>query len=205
MHISLDIFQVLFLYMFMDRDGVQVNKLAKKRMSPISSHPNENCRSSIGQRSPEARENQQHEMISDGAQTFGLNGTSVEMQSSGKAIGKTTDGEKTEEFRSDEMDYDKGVGKIIANQNKDLLSGEEDPKGACPVSDVLYDSLGMQQQMNLLRRLMFLMAALLLVVFLTAVASLRLYVTATTGKTLSSNQANSSQGMVVLLTRKCSQ
>ena len=159
------------------------------------------------QRSPEARENEQHEMISiDGAQTFGLNGTSVQMQSSGKAISKTTDGEKSAEFRPDEMDYDKGVGKIIANQNKDLLSGEEDPKRACPVSDVVYDSLGMQHQMNLLRRWMCLMAALLLVVFLTAAASLVLsYVTATTGKTLSSDQANSSKGMVILLTRKCSQ
>ena len=140
----------------------------------------------------------------DRAQTFGLKGTSAEIQSSGNANGKSKDAEETAEFRPQEMDCYKGVGKIIANQNKDLLSGEEDPKGACPVSDFVYDSLGMQQQMNLLRRLMCLMAALLLVVFLTAVASLVQYVTATTGNTLSSDQANSSQGMVILLTRKCS-
>jgi len=155
------------------------------------------------QRSPEARENQQYEMTSlDGAQTFGLKGASLEMQCPGNANGKTKDAEKTAEFRPEEMDYDKGVGKIIANHNKDLPNGEENPEGACPVPEVVYDSLEMQQQIDVLRRLMCLMAVLLLVVFLTAGASLVLEVTATTGKTLSPNLANSSQGMVVYLTRK---
>jgi len=147
------------------------------------------------QRSPEARENQQYEMTSlDGAQTFGLKGASLEMQCPGNANGKTKDAEKTAEFRPEEMDYDKGVGKIIANHNKDLPNGEENPEGACPVPEVVYDSLEMQQQIDVLRRLMCLMAVLLLVVFLTAGASLVLEVTATTGKTLSPNLANSSQG-----------
>ena len=150
------------------------------------------------QRSPEGRENQQYEMNSvDGAQTYALKGASAEMQSSENAIDKTKDVENTAEpeSRPEEMDYDRGVGKIIANQNKDLPNGEEDPEGACPVSEVVCDSLGMQQQIDLLRRLICLMAALLLVVFLTAVASLVLDVAASTEKTLSSNQANFSQGM----------
>ena len=157
------------------------------------------------QRSPEARENQQYEMIAiDGAQTFGLKGASAKMQSTGNAHGETKDVEKTAEFRPEEMDNDQGVGKIIANQNKDLPEGEGDPGGACPVPEVAYDVLRMQQQIDLLRRLMCVMAALLLVVFLTAVAGLVLDVAATAGKTLGSDQAYSSQGMVDFPIRICS-
>ena len=145
------------------------------------------------QRSPEAQKNQQCEMILlDGAQAFGLT------QSSGNSHSKTKDAEKTAEFRAEEIDYDKGVGKIIANKNKDLPNGE-DPEEADPVPEVVYDSLEMQQQIDALRRLMWLMVVLILLAFLTAAASLVLYVTATTGKTLSSTQVNSSQGMVVSL------
>jgi len=153
------------------------------------------------QRSPEAQaENQQCEMISlDGVQTFGMKGASVEMQTSGNAHGKTKDARKTAEFLPEEMNYDKGVGKIIANRKKDLPNGEEGPEGAGPVPEVVYDSLEMQEQIDVLRRLMCLMVALILLAFLTAAASLVLYVTATTGKTLSSTQVNSSQGMPFLL------
>ena len=149
------------------------------------------------QRSPETVGNQ-YEMISiDGPRTLDLKAASVETQS-GNANDKTKDTEETAGFHPVEMDYDKGVGKIIANANKDLPNGEGRPEGACPVPKVLYNSLEMQQQIG---RLMCPMAVLLLVVFLTAAAGLVLAVAPTIAKTLSSNQANSSQGMVVSLTR----
>ena len=65
------------------------------------------------------------------------------MQSSGNSHVQTKDAEKTAEFRPEEMDYDKGVGKIIANKNKDLPNGEEGPERAGPVPEVVYDSLEM--------------------------------------------------------------
>ena len=152
------------------------------------------------QRSPETDGNQ-YEMISkDGTQALGMKAASAEMQF-GNASDKTNVAEKTAGFRPVEMDYDKGVGKIIANENKDLPNGEEVPEGACPVPEVVYNSLEMQQQIGLLRRLMCAMAVLLLVVFLTAAAGLVLAVATTIAKTLSSSQPNSSQGMVVSLTR----
>ena len=148
------------------------------------------------QRSPETDGNQ-YEMISiDGPQTLGLKAASVETQS-GNVNDKTQDAEKTAGFRPVEMDYDNGVDKIIANENKDLPNGEEDPKGACPVPEVVYNSMEIQQQISLLRRLMCPMAVLLLVVFLTAVASLVLAIATTIAKTLNSNQAISSQGTFV--------
>ena len=148
------------------------------------------------QRSPETDGNR-YEMISkDGPQTFDLKAASVETQS-GNANDKTKDAEKTAGFRPVEMDYDKGAGKIIANENKDLPNGEEHPEEACPAPEVVYNSLEMQQQIDLLRRLMCPMAVLLLVVFLTAVASLVLAAATTIAKTLNSNQASSSQGRVV--------
>ena len=154
------------------------------------------------QRSPENHENQPYEMISiDGTQTFGLKEASEEMQSSGNANGKTKDAGKTAEFRKVEIGFGKGVDEVIANQNKDLPSGVEDPEGACPLPEVAYDSLELQQQKDLLRRLRCLMAVFLLVVFLTAVASLVLAVATATGKTTSSNQASSSEGKVVSFTR----
>ena len=143
------------------------------------------------QRSPKADGNQ-YEMISkDGAQTFSL-------KQSENANDKTKDAaKKTAWFRPVEMDYDKGAGKIIANENKDLPNGEEHPEGTCPAPEVVYNSPEVQQQIDLLRRLMCPMAVLLLVVFLTAVASLVLAVATTIAKTLNSNQASSSQGRVV--------
>ena len=105
------------------------------------------------------------------------------------------------------MDCAKAIDEIIRNKNKDLLNGEEDPE--VPVSEVVNDSQaatikGMQQQMDLFRRFMYLMAVVLLVVFLITVASLIKAVATMTGirKTLSSNQAISSQGKVDSLTRK---
>lgn len=130
-----------------------------------------------------------------------MKAASVETQS-GNANDKTKDAEETTRFHPVEMDYDKGAGKIIANGKEDLPKGEEVPKGTCPIPEVVYNSLEMQQQIGLLRRLMCAMAVLLLVVFLTAAASLVLAVATTIAKTLSSNHANSSQGMVVSLTRK---
>lgn len=153
------------------------------------------------QRSPETDGNQYEIISKDGPQTFDLKAASVETQS-GNANDKTKDAEKTTRFHPVEMDYDKGAGKIIANGKEDLPKGEEVPKGACPIPEVVYNSLEMQQQIGLLRRLMCAMAVLLLVVFLTAAASLVLAVATTIAKTLSSNHANSSQGMVVSLTRK---
>ena len=104
------------------------------------------------------------------------------------------------------MDCAKVIDEIIRNKNKDLLNGEEDPE--VPVSEVVNDSQaatikGMQQQMDLFRRFMYLMAVVLLVVFLITVASLIKAVATMTGirKTLSSNQAISSQGKVDSLTR----
>lgn len=60
----------------------------------------------------------------------------------------------------------------------------------------------MQLQKDLFRRLMCLMAVFLLIVFLTAAASLVLAVATVIGKT--PNQVNSSQGTVLCFTRKCS-
>ena len=152
------------------------------------------------QRSPETDRNQ-YEMISiDGPQTFDLKATSVETQSE-NVNDKTKDAEKTAGFRPVEMDYDKGTGKIIANENKDFPNGEGHPEITCPVPEVVYNYLEMQQQIDLLRRLMCPMAVLLLVVFLTAVVSLVLAVATTIAKTLNSTQANSLQGMVAFLTR----
>lgn len=113
------------------------------------------------QRSPETYENRSYEMTSiDDAQTFGLKGACVEMQSSGNDNGITKDAEKTAEFRTE-----------------------------------------MQLQKDLFRRLMCLMAAFLLIVFLTA-ASLVLAVATVIGKI--PNQVSSSQGTVLCFTRKCS-
>jgi len=89
------------------------------------------------------------------------------MQTSGNAHGKTKDAGKSAEFFPEGMDYDKGVGKIIANRNKDLPNGEEGAEGAGPVPVVIYDSLEMQQQIDVLRRLMCLMVVLILLAFLT--------------------------------------
>ena len=155
------------------------------------------------QRSPETGGNQ-YQMISiDGAQTFDLNAASVETQS-GNANDKMKDVAETAAFRPVEMNYDKGFGKIIANENiKDLSNGEDKAEEACPASEVVYNSMEMQEQIHLLRRLMCPMAVLLLIVFLIAAAGLVLAVATTIAETPSSNQANSSQGMVVSLTSKC--
>ena len=123
----------------------------------------------------------------------------------------TKDEDTTAEFRLVDMDYNtEGVDKIIAIKKKDLLNGEDDPEESCPVPEGVHDSLAtmteeMQQQVVSLRRLMYLMSALGLVIFLTALSSLVVAVATTTGKTPSSNQANSSQGTVVSVTWKCSQ
>lgn len=42
-----------------------------------------------------------------------------------------------------EMDYDKGVGKIIVNGKEDLLKGEEVLKGVCLILEVVYNFLEM--------------------------------------------------------------
>ena len=138
------------------------------------------------------------------AETFNLKAARVETQS-GNDNDKTKDVKKTAAFRPVEMDYDKGVGKIIANEDKDLPNGEEHPEGACKVPEVVYNSLKTQQQIHLLCRLMCPMIVLLLAVFLTAAAGLALAVLdlKTIAETPSANQANSSQGMVVSLTKKC--
>ena len=124
---------------------------------------------------------------------------------------ETKDEDTTAEFRLVDMDYNtERVDKIIAIKKKDLLNGEDDPEEACPVQEGVHDSLAsmteeMQQRIHLLSRLMYLMSVLGLVVFLTALSSLVVAVATTTGKTPSSNQANSSQGIVVSFTWKCSQ
>lgn len=148
------------------------------------------------QRSPETHDNPQYEMTSIAGAHL-LKGTPVEMQSSGNASGETKDAEKTAEFRPEETGCDAGVDEIIAIENKYLPNREKKPE--VYRAEAVYDSVAtmtkaMHQQMDLFRRLMYLMTVLLLIVFLIAVSTPVLAVLMTTGKTFNSDQPTSPPG-----------
>ncbi|KAL9953441.1 hypothetical protein ACROYT_G040862 [Oculina patagonica] len=149
------------------------------------------------QRSTETLGDPQYEMSSiDSAHP--LKSADIEMQSTGKGTSETTEAEKTGAFPEAEVGYEGGVYEVIANDNKNLPKDEKKSERAS-LPETVYDSLAtmtqaMHQQMDLFRRMMYLMTVLLFMVFLTAAASLVLAVLIATGKALSSNQPTSSTG-----------
>ncbi|KAJ7370661.1 hypothetical protein OS493_030775 [Desmophyllum pertusum] len=101
------------------------------------------------------------------------------------------------EIRQIDMSYDGGVYEVIANNSKALPQDRKLPARRDP-REAVYDTLdtitqATQQQMDLFRRMMYLMTVLLLIVFLTAAASLALTVMMLiSGNTLSLHQPTSS-------------
>ena len=90
--------------------------------------------------------------------------------------------EKIVEIRQLDMNFDGGDYDVIANDSKGFSQGgNQKQKPGGERHDAVYDSLSVmtqasQQQMDLFRRMMYLMTLLLVIVFLTAAASLALTV-----------------------------
>lgn len=132
----------------------------------------------------------------------------IDNKTTGKAVNQTKpkstsnnggelDAEKMVEIRQIDMSYDGGVYEVIANNSKALPQDRKLRAGGDP-REAVYDTLdtipqATQQQMDLFRRMMYLMTVLLLIVFLTAAASLALTVMMLiSGNTLSLHQPTSS-------------
>ena len=82
-----------------------------------------------------------------------------------------TDRENIVDIPQFDKSYDGGVYEVIANNGKGVLQGGKKP------SDAMYESLNImaqatKQQIDLFRRMMYLITLLLVIVFLTAAASL---------------------------------
>jgi len=96
--------------------------------------------------------------------------------------GGNNEREKIVEIRQLDMNFDGGVYDVIANDSKGFSQGgNQKQKPGGERHDAVYDSLSVmaqasQQQMDLFRRMMYLMTLLLVIVFLTAAASLALTV-----------------------------
>lgn len=85
--------------------------------------------------------------------------------------------EKIVEIRQLDMNYGSGVYEFIANDSKDPLrarKGHEDQAGVHISDSFIMMAQTNQQQMNLLRRMMYLLCLVAAIVFLTAAASLSL-------------------------------
>jgi len=106
--------------------------------------------------------------------------------------------EKIVEIRQFDMSYDGGVYEVISNSDAKTLPQDREPRFGNNHRDAMYDTLNTitqatQQQMDLFRRMMYLMTVLLLIVFLTATSGLILTVMMLmSDNTLSSNQPTSS-------------
>ena len=115
--------------------------------------------------------------------------------------GEQTHREKIVEIRHCDMNHDGGVYEVIANNSKGApQDGKERQRTGGESGDVVFDSLNImtqatQQQMDLFRRMMYLITMLLVIVFLIAAASLALTVMIMmSGNTLRWNQPTSSPG-----------
>ena len=109
--------------------------------------------------------------------------------------------EKIVEIRQIDMSYDGGVYEVIANKDSKALPQDRQPGFKNDHGEALYDTLNTitqatQHQMDLVRRMMYFMTVLLLIVFLTAISCLILTVMMLmSDNTLSSNQPTLSPGM----------
>ena len=163
------------------------------------------------QRPVKITENLRYEMTSFGeTPRFGEKGTDTDRKTTGRANQKRAkstptdnggkkDIEKIVEIHQFDMNYDGRVYEVIANNGKDLPQGKKLPsRGDHP--EAMYEALNTitqatQQQMDLFRRMMYLMTVLMLIVFLTAATSLALTIMMVmSGNTLNSNQPTSPPG-----------
>lgn len=135
-------------------------------------------------------ENPRYEMASFGeTPRFGKKDIHTDSKATGRANQKRAkstatdnggkkDMEKIVEIHQLDMNYDGGVYEVIANHGKELPQGRKLPsRGGHP--DAMYEALNTitqatQQQMDLFRRMMYLMTVLMFIVFLTAATSLTL-------------------------------